>query len=100
MSNLELLGKKQEPHNVIRAEVQRSGEHVAAASIIGVHIVRSVGTRASNEGSRRLREDFTINDIRDRLVSIMERLYMEAQDGLKTIAPPIFLNIFFYFLLV
>ena len=71
MSNLELLGKKREPHNVIRAEVQRSGEHVAAASIIGVHIVRSVGTRASNEGSRRLREDFTINDIRDRLVSIV-----------------------------
>ena len=31
---------------------------------------------------------------------IMERLYMEAQDGLKTIAPPLFLNIFFYFLLV
>ena len=30
----------------------------------------------------------------------MERLYMEAQDGLKTIAPPLFLNIFFYFLLV
>ena len=24
----------------------------------------------------------------------MERLYMEAQDGLKTIAPPLFLNIF------
>ena len=71
MSNLELLGKKREPHNVILAEVQRSGEHVAAASIIGVHIVRSVGTRASNEGSRRLREDFTINDIRDRLVSIV-----------------------------
>ena len=71
MSNLELLGKKREPHNVIRAEVQRSGEHVAAASIIGVHIVRSVGTRASNEGSQRLREDFTINDISDRLVSIV-----------------------------
>ena len=33
-------------------------------------------------------------------VTIMERLYMEAQDGLKTIAPPLFLNIFFYFLLV
>ena len=33
-------------------------------------------------------------------VHIMERLYMEAQDGLKTIAPPLFLNIFFYFLLV
>ena len=33
-------------------------------------------------------------------VSPMERLYMEAQDGLKTIAPPLFLNIFFYFLLV
>ena len=30
----------------------------------------------------------------------MERLCMEAQDGLKTIAPPLFLNIFFYFLLV
>ena len=30
----------------------------------------------------------------------MERLYMEAQDGLKTIDPPLFLNIFFYFLLV
>ena len=30
----------------------------------------------------------------------MERLYMEAQDGLKTIVPPLFLNIFFYFLLV
>ena len=30
----------------------------------------------------------------------MERLHMEAQDGLKTIAPPLFLNIFFYFLLV
>ena len=32
MSNVELLGKKREPHNVIRAEVQRSGEqceHVA-----------------------------------------------------------------------
>ena len=27
-------------------------------------------------------------------------IYMEAQDGLKTIAPPLFLNIFFYFLLV
>ena len=26
--------------------------------------------------------------------------YMEAQDGLKTIAQPLFLNIFFYFLLV
>ena len=25
----------------------------------------------------------------------MERLYMEAQDGLKTISPPLFLNIFF-----
>ena len=25
---------------------------------------------------------------------------MEAQDGLKTIVPPLFLNIFFYFLLV
>ena len=34
------------------------------------------------------------------LVSTMERLYMEAQDGLKTISPPLFLNIFFYFLLV
>ena len=34
------------------------------------------------------------------LVFLMERLYMEAQDGLKTIAPPLFLNIFFYFLLV
>ena len=33
-------------------------------------------------------------------VLTMERLYMEAQDGLKTIAPPLFLNIFFYFLLV
>ena len=33
-------------------------------------------------------------------VQSMERLYMEAQDGLKTIAPPLFLNIFFYFLLV
>ena len=30
----------------------------------------------------------------------MERLYMEAQGGLKTIVPPLFLNIFFYFLLV
>ena len=30
----------------------------------------------------------------------MERLYMEAQDGVKTIAQPLFLNIFFYFLLV
>ena len=34
------------------------------------------------------------------LGNTMERLYMEAQDGLKTIAPPLFLNIFFYFLLV
>ena len=34
------------------------------------------------------------------LVCNMEKLYMEAQDGLKTIAPPLFLNIFFYFLLV
>ena len=34
------------------------------------------------------------------LDSTMERLYMEAQDGLKTIVPPLFLNIFFYFLLV
>ena len=34
------------------------------------------------------------------LIALMERLYMEAQDGLKTIAPPLFLNIFFYFLLV
>ena len=34
------------------------------------------------------------------LPKIMERLYMEAQDGLKTIDPPLFLNIFFYFLLV
>ena len=33
-------------------------------------------------------------------ILIMERLYMEAQDGLKTIVPPLFLNIFFYFLLV
>ena len=32
--------------------------------------------------------------------TFMERLYMEAQDGLKMIAPPLFLNIFFYFLLV
>ena len=35
-----------------------------------------------------------------RLGWTMERLYMEAQEGLKTIAPPLFLNIFFYFLLV
>ena len=34
------------------------------------------------------------------LSNTMERLYMEAQDGLKTIVPPLFLNIFFYFLLV
>ena len=33
-------------------------------------------------------------------IKTMERLYMDAQDGLKTIAPPLFLNIFFYFLLV
>ena len=33
-------------------------------------------------------------------VITMERLYMEAQDELKMIAPPLFLNIFFYFLLV
>ena len=35
-----------------------------------------------------------------KIIQTMERLYMEAQDGLKTIAPPLFLNIFFYFLLV
>ena len=29
----------------------------------------------------------------------MERLYMETQDGLKTIALTLFLNLFFYFLL-
>ena len=38
--------------------------------------------------------------LREREGRPMERLYMEAQDGLKTIAPPLFLNIFFYFLLV
>ena len=31
---------------------------------------------------------------------LMERFYMETQDGLKTIALPLFLNIFFYILLV
>ena len=35
-----------------------------------------------------------------KMLNIMERLYMEAQNGLKTIAPPLFLNIIFYFLLV
>ena len=29
----------------------------------------------------------------------MERLYMETQDGLKTIALTLFLNLFFYILL-
>ena len=34
------------------------------------------------------------------LATPMERLYMETQDGLKTIALPLFLNIFFYILIV
>ena len=68
-----------------------------------------VGSRAVNGTSR----TFTMLGQRSRgiakllqnvlqtiLVDGMERLYMEAQDGLKTIAPPLFLNIFFYFLLV
>ena len=33
------------------------------------------------------------------LIRRMERLYMETQDGLKTIALTLFLNLFFYFLL-
>ena len=31
-------------------------------------------------------------------VVVMERLYMETQDGLKTTALPLFLNSFFHFL--
>ena len=52
--------------------------------------IKDVITRAVREPSRRTALS----------LKAMERLYMEAQDGLKTIAPPLFLNIFFYFLLV